>query len=400
MRDLKLSFTDVLEGKEKWLMADTLCNGCFAMDKKTGNIEHLFSFEGESPVTAGLYYQIYPYGRELFFVPGYARSICAWNPDTNKQTVYPITKKEKMPYRYVDSCRIDNKIWLFPASLSQPVVLFDLERRTVEFWNDYTDGQPDEIKNRTGEVFFRQYVIRGAKAYAVLHGSPYLVCFDLQEKVFSVKQIAGKEYAFNDVGYGRDSFWFAQKGSYEVLRWHPQTEERETYRWPDLADGPGAGYSNVIGYQERIFLVPFTGTKILEASPAKKELEVFCELPQDLGCMKDERKGWRRFYSCRSMGGRIRLYPNQADLMVDIHVAEKYACGQSYQISEAWYRDVFQKQLLPAWLADKFSKDNGEIQENGLVDLEAYVSYIEQREPDERTAERVNYGERIHRALL
>ena len=63
MRDLRLSFTDAFEEEAGWLMADTLCNGCFAMDKKTGNIEHLFSFEGESPVTAGLYYQIYPYGR-------------------------------------------------------------------------------------------------------------------------------------------------------------------------------------------------------------------------------------------------------------------------------------------------------------------------------------------------
>lgn len=400
MRDLRLSFTDAWEEEVGGIIADSLCNGCFAIAKETGEAKYIFSFEGENVLQSGLYYRIYPYGRELFFVPGYAKSIRAWNQDTRQQTAYPIMGKSDSSYRYVDSCRIGDVIWLLPASLSQPLVSFDLERHTVEFWNDYMNGQPEEIKSKTGEVFFRQYAVTGTRAYTVLRDSPYLVCFDLKEKQFSVKRISGKEYAFNDVGYGMNSFWLAQKGSAEILRWQPDTGETEIYRPPVMEDGPSAGYSNIIEHQGRIFLIPNIGTKILEANPAKKELEVFCELPKDLGRMQDERSGWRRFYFYRNIGDQIRLYPNQADSVVDIHVAEQYAVCQSYQISEEWYREVFQKQLMPAYFADTFSKKGAELQETKRVDLDAFASYVEQRQSDERTEEELNYGKKIHQTLI
>ena len=66
MRDLKLSFTDAYETETSWIVAETLCNACFELDKETGRVNYLFSFEGERPLQQGLYHQIYSCGRDLF----------------------------------------------------------------------------------------------------------------------------------------------------------------------------------------------------------------------------------------------------------------------------------------------------------------------------------------------
>ena len=36
MRDLKLSFTDAYETETSWIVAETLCNACFELDKEKG----------------------------------------------------------------------------------------------------------------------------------------------------------------------------------------------------------------------------------------------------------------------------------------------------------------------------------------------------------------------------
>lgn len=36
IRDLKLSFTDAYETETLWIVAETLCNACFELDKETG----------------------------------------------------------------------------------------------------------------------------------------------------------------------------------------------------------------------------------------------------------------------------------------------------------------------------------------------------------------------------
>lgn len=395
MRDLKLSFADAFETEDSWIVADTLCNACFSIDRATGRAEYLFSFEGERPLQDGLYYRIYSYGRELIFVPGYAKRICVWNRDTKERIYYPVTEKGDTGNRYVDSYRIGDRIWLLPSSLEQPVVVFDIKGRKTEYWDLPMDPVLKEAADRNAPVFYRQYVKQGTKVYTVIRERSYLVCIDVEEKTLSVERIG--DYQFTDVGYDGTAFWFSLLKSGSVIRWKPDTGVTERYLPPEEYDE--IGYSNVMEIRGRILLVPNTGNCLLEPDPLDKRLKVFCLLPEKLGKMEDIRGGWKRFYSYRVLGDVIRLCPNQADQMVDIHVSQKQAYGRWYRPDEEWYRDVFQRQLLDRYLADKMSEAPSEAMESRLVDLEAYLSYVERADRRQAKIHESSCGERIHQAL-
>lgn len=395
MRDLKLSFADTYETEDSWIVADTLCNACFSIDKTTGKAAYLFSFEGEKPLQDGLYYRIYSYGKELIFVPGYAKQICVWNRDTKERVYYPITDEGAAGNRYIDSYRVADMIWLLPSSLEQPIVVFDRKRRKTEFWNLPMGAVPEDVEAGKAPVFYRQYIKRGMKVYTVIRDSSYFVCIDLAEKTLSVEKIG--DYEFTDVGYDGATFWFSLRGSGSVIRWEPDTGVTERYQPPESNEK--IGYSNVIEFQGRILLVPNEGGCLLEPNPFGKTLEIFCHLPENLDKMKDVRSGWKRFFSYRVTEDTIRLCPNQADQMVDIHVGTKQAYGRAFLLDEEWRRDVFQGRFLNRDLADKMSEAPAEAMESSLVDLEAYLAYVEQMDYAQAKAQAGCCGERIHQAL-
>ncbi|MCI8996459.1 MAG: hypothetical protein HFI30_12390 [Lachnospiraceae bacterium] len=395
MRDLKLSFADAYETETSWIVADTLCNACFEIDKATGKTEYLFSFKGEKLLQDGLYYRIYSYGRELIFAPGYAKQICIWNMDTKEQTCHSIIGERDLGYRYVDSYRIGDILWLFPSSLDQPIVTFDIKRRKTEYWNDYMTHIPEEVKDRGHPVFFRQYAKREKQAYTVLKNSPYLVRFDLEKRDASIKKIG--DYLFTDVGCDETAFWFSLLQSDSVIRWEPDSGFLEKFdsHEPDS----GMGYSNIIENQGRILLIPNLDNKIMEPDLLTKDLKVFCSLPEGLGKMKDVRNGWRRFFSYRNMEDVVRLCPNQADCMVDIEVNKRQAHGRFYDVEEVWWREVFHKQAIIPCFAEEMAETEGEIMENSLADLETYLDYIKQMESRQPKICENSYGKRIHQAL-
>lgn len=394
MRDLKLSFADAYETETSWIVAETLCNACFELDKETGRVSYLFSFEGEKPLQAGLYHQIYSCGKDLFFVPGYAKRICAWNMDTGERAYYPVTEKGDAGHRYVDSCRIGDAVWLLPSSLSQPIVRFDMRRRRAEYWQDYADAVPEGVDKKR-PVFFRQYVKNGTEVHAVVRDSPYMACFDLENRKVSVKKVGDRP--LTDLCLDGTVFWFSMRDGDDVLRWEADSGAMEIY--PSETSGEGRGYSNLIKVGGEILLVPNVGGQVMRVNPAEKRVEAFCDLPEELGRMGDARAGWRRFFSYRCEGNLVRLYPNQADRMVDVHVSGRRASGREFHLEESQYRDVFRKKILNAHFAKELSGEKAEAMETPVADLDAYLAYVAQ---EGRRTQRVGSGgcgEAIHRAL-
>lgn len=395
MRDLKLSFTDAYETDTSWIVADALCSACFELDKKTGRADYLFSFEGERPLQSGVYHQIYSCGNELFFVPGYAGNICVWNPDTGERAYYAVKENGDDGHRYVDSCRIGDELWLLPSALEQPIVKFDMRKRRAEYWAGHGEGIPEETADKKKPVFFRQYVRSGRKVYAVVGNSPYLACTDLDKKKTSVKRVG--DYSLTDLCPDGNAFWFSMQGSGDILRWDAETGAAELY--PSESAGEGKGYSNLIKSSGGLLLVPETGNRLMRVNPERKRVEAFCRLPKELGRMGDERAGWRRFFFYRNLGDIVRLYPNQADLMVDIYVKERRAVGRGYRLEPGWYREVFREKFLNAHFAEELSGERAEAAETWTADLDAYLAYVGQAERKTPEAGGGGFGEAIHRAL-
>ncbi len=395
MRDLKLSFTDAYETETSWIVAETLCNACFELDKETGRVNYLFSFEGERPLQQGLYHQIYSCGRDLFFTPGYAKRICVWNMDTGERTYYPVTEKGDTGQRYVDSYRIGDAIWLLSSSLKQPIVRFDMKCRKAEYWEGYSDAVPEEAADKKRPVFLRQYAKKGKEVYAVVRDSPYLACFDLENRRVSVKKVG--DYLLEDLCLDGAVFLFSMRGSGDILRWEADTGAMEIY--PSETPGEERGYSNLIKIGGELLLVPNEGSRVMRVNPAGKRIEAFCDLPEGLGRMEDVRAGWRRFFSYRCEGDVVRLYPNQADCMVDVHMCERRISGRKFCLEESQYLDVFQKKILNAHFAEELLGERAEVAETRAADLDAYLVYVAQERQITLKSSESSYGETIHRAL-
>lgn len=375
-----ISFGGFYDTGEKMIISNTAFNGLLKLDKKSRTGEYLQAFPEDIEIKQGMHHRVYYNNGLLFFAPDNANGVHIYNIETNELKFIPIIFDKSNKKRCIDSQRIGNMLWLFYGYANNPIVKFDMITYEISlFWGVYNE-LPDDIKNEKGLIFNSTLARNGSEVFGVVWNSFYVIKLDLISEKVEVISLKGYVKRLSGVAYLNGILYFTQFSSQNVIGLDLREKKIFVYKPKinlelDEKKAFDCFYSNIISSGEKIILIPNSGRNILYVNMEKSDISILGTLPEQCLDIPDERRPWRRFYNFDATDERIVLYPNGANMMIDIDIKNKIVTGNLFRMEKSWMEKEYHKIIVENYI--KRIVSHCPIQESQRITVEDFAEYVE-----------------------
>lgn len=356
-------------GKEMFVSCQ-IFNGMLKLNKETHKAEYVCKFPGERSNATALHHKIYKYNDCLVFAPDNAKGIHIYDMCRDEISYYAIHAKCTKRNRCIGSVLIGEKLWLFYAYAEHPVIIFDLSTFKMESFGGIADMVPEEIVERNTPAFLSMFGCYGTKVYGVIWNSPYIVEIETVQRTVEVYKIR-EECRLSAIAYDGKDFWLTEYGNGPVIQWNKQYGIVAEYY---LETGSNGIYWNVACVDKYVILLSKSDNYVFGVNKEALVVEPFCELPEGFEGFDDVRKGWRRNVSYDVWDGVLRVYPGNANMMLDIDVYKRSIKGYKFLLEDKYNDEWYNENIFYPDMVETSPKRI--FKEKSTLTLEDYIGYI------------------------
>ncbi len=372
----KVSFDGAYDDNAYLYTSSEIYNGMLKLNKETCEAEYICGFGKLDYDILGQHHKVYKYRENLIFTPDNATGIHIYNMSENKMSYLAIDEWGQDKVRCISSFIVGNKLWLMYAYVEHPVVIIDLDLWTIEEMDVLQKILPQEIMERKKPLFWSVFTNKGSKLYGVVWHSPYIIEIDSETKEVSLIRLQKDESKLTTVVCCEDLLWCVECNNASVTCWNRQGEFVEQYTLADGVQMQAEGdFSNLILCDNNVYMVTNKDNYIYYLDKQTKRIKVLVEFPEGFTTYGDVRKGWRRFFSYDIIGDMIRLYPTNANMMMDIDVSKGLVRGYQFTLAneydEKWYCQTI---LYPQIELENSEKVWNETKQ---LSLEDFIGFLE-----------------------
>ena len=368
-----ISFDGACNIGDKMIVSSLTFNGMLQVNKCDGKANYLKCFENEPLFQKGLHHKVYQYGTKYIFAPDNARGIHVYDTEQKKMRFYELYDENDKRFRCIDSFINKDKMWLFFAYWEKPIVIFDLNNFSIRYLDVVTEKLPQEFKEREGALFWSQLEKKGDFVYGVFWGTPYFMKLNTSTEEVQIEQLDDIDRKLCTVAYDGEAFWFTQLHSVKILKWDELKKKVTEYAPIGGIEEAPLVYNNIIFVKEKILVVPNEADEIMYFNSKEGVFQTFCKLPEGFDKMSDERRRWRRFYSYEILDDIVRLYPANANMMVDVDVVNRITTGLSVVLDVKNDEEYF-KQIICSKVENAYKKSV--IVKTNDFGLQDYLKYL------------------------
>jgi len=370
-----ITFSGAYDDGENLIVSSHVFNGMLRINKETAVAEYVCSFDNDATNMLLLHYKIFKYNGYLVFVPNNAKSVYLYNMDEEKMSYYPIDEKEAARTRCITYALNNNKLWLFYAFAEHPVVIFDLDTKTVEYWDGIINKLPEEIsKRKKMAVFWNAFAQNGAKVYGVIWKSPYVVEIDMNSKKVLIHKMLQEDLQLTAIACDGDTLWLVESRNKLILKWNKKQGVIGRFQADEKYLVSQSVYCNAICYDSKLIVLFDDCKEVFFINEEQKSMEVLCSFPEKFESFEGVRTQWRRFYNYDVIGDVIRVYPTNANMLLDINVRESKIEAHQFILDEKYDEKWYQKNIMNPYIEASYS--DGKLVESKDISLEDYLKYI------------------------
>lgn len=382
-----INFFDAELINNEWWFSNLNFNALMKMNSESGETEMISTFEGIPLDEENLHIKTIISGDLLFFIPRYKNIIHIWNTKENHFEKSVVIDCEKSGF-FINALKDNNDIiWIIPSKLSDPVIIFDINKRKISSL-DITKEIADS-ENSGAVVIWGDY--NNNHIYIQLDKKN--ICFSVDcnskkvEKIVFPDRFIGLPFSAYD-----NKLYLSLYGTTDIFEWDTETKTYVRYEIDNELKRGLYPYSDIIKTENRLVIAPCHTDNVVVYDIENNEYEklVFPE-----GFERTWPYNMSGFY--RIKGNEICIFP--------------LCCNQLIKVNT----DNFTLSTLPILLSDslkKYSDDmiNGIFEKHYHSEINEDFAYKETMDMfiDKLVSEEIvdkknnddNAGEKIHNYIV
>lgn len=370
-----ISFDGAYDAGDKLIVSSKLFNGMLEIDKNSNEAEYVCGFLGEKSSALGLHHKVYKYNECLIFIPDNAKGINIYNIREQRMSYYAIDEKYAKRTRCVGAIIVANELWLFYAYAEHPIVVFDLDSLEKSFSFDLLSELPEEILKRTETpTFWSGFEKVENKIYGVIWDSLYVVEIEVNSKNVHIYTVEGDGCRLSDFTYDGDWFWLIEAKNKNVIKWNPQQGIKKRYETDEKFMSTKCTCCNIINNGQKTIILYDDCNYVFYVNERIGKVDVLCAFPEGFKKFADVRKKWRCFFSYDIIDGVVRMYPTNANMMLDIDVSNACVAGYKFVLGKKYDNEWYRKHIFFPYVKERALE--GMISESNSITLEDFLECL------------------------
>lgn len=376
-----LSFYDaVWVGNTMWV-SNNRYNGLYSYNIDTGKSVFHGHFPGEPLDAVGMHMRVTKYGSKLFFFPALSPNISVYDMDSHQFDFFPIIE-DKTGFARLANIIVDNeKVYIFPQFLSQPIVVFDMEEQSLE--KEYRlASEMKKIGLYFNSQMFADVVMACGKVWLPICEQGILIEYDyMSGHISNLHKIEGKK--LKKIAYDGFDFWISDSSIAGVICWNPQKGIIEEFSdIIEFNEKNIAKAANVFIVQNYVWVLPWQGD-IIRIDRNEKSICKYNNFPKDFRIIDDFMYDWNatNYYGHTVKNDKIFLYPLTGNMQLEIDIDSEIVEGHQLTCPLKFYWCRIFKE------SDAFSVD-------------VYLQSIQDKDIDFRKDGNMSIGSRIYKEIL
>lgn len=379
---MEISFDGSYDDGTYLYASSELYNGMLKLNKASEKVDYICGFSHSSYEILGQHHKVYRYKESLVFTPDNARGIHVYNMFDKNMAYYAIDNQKATRTRCIDSFLNGSKLWLIYAYAEHPLVIIDLDTWQMKKIEIFKELLPKAIIERDFPLFWSVFASKGNCLFGAVWHSSYIIKIDTETGEVGMIKLQDTGRKLTTVVYFDNLLWCGEYGSTEVTCWNLEGEFVERYILEESVQMHEKGnFSNLILCDKNICLVTNLDNYIYYLDREKKLIKELVDFPENFETFEDTRKKWRRFFSYDVIGTIIRLYPTNANMMLDIDVVNRTIRGYQFVLDEKydndWYRRTFVYPQIEELGQGKVLRETKQL---ALDDYIGFVGWMSKRE--------------------
>lgn len=371
----KVTFDAIYEENDGYIVSNHAFNGVLKINKLTNRAEFLFRFEDEESNQLALHNGILKYGIYLIFVPDNAKTLQVYDTESKKVSSYMICDNERIRGRCISAIIDYGKLWLFFAYPEHPTIIFDLETfDKEEFWGISEVLPPDILERKKAPVFWTPLRSSGKKVYGVIWNAGYIVEVDVTNRNVNIFTVQDKMNKLTALACNGDDLWLLEARNKTVMKWSIEKGIQARYTVAPEYLQTQSNQGNILIAGNKTIVLFDDCDYVFYVDEHKNEIEVLCEFPGNFKRMDDVRKDWRRFFGYEVIGNIVRMYPTNANMMLEIDVNRAMIKGYQFLLDDKYDECWYQKTIVNTWLEETYSDKC--FVESEKISLDEYIKYV------------------------
>lgn len=237
-------------------------NGLFFLDKKTFNVSYIRDFPGEKIAAVNLHRRIIRIDENYYFLPFLGTGLSVWNRSDNSMQFYSIRNFIGDGWGgSSESFLIDGKIWIFPISLGQPLICFNVENKEFEEHGWWNKAVLDFGKIKEGKLSIRSAINIDGEIYFVIIGEKYIFKMNVAEQKIEIYELRQDDDP-QTISCIDHCLWFTSWKSNDIFAWDMNTHAERKYN--DKIDRTNTDHkylTKIVKYKSRILGIPRFGKR-------------------------------------------------------------------------------------------------------------------------------------------
>ena len=368
-----VSFDGVYDDGETYFISSGSFNGMLNYNKKDSTIEYVTSFQNQEPYQGGLHHKVYKYEDNLVFTPNNAKGIHIYDTKHKKMYFHKLFGTDEIRTRCIDALLVEDKLWLFFAYAEKPVVIFDLNTYEIKYFYGIIEKLPMDIRERKLQIFWCPMAKHREIVCGAIWNTSYIVKINMITQQVELCNVGEAHRGLSTLAYDGMNFWFARLRDTSVYKWNEKDNEIIEYESLDFLDDEVFIYNNIICEHGQVLVIPNKGKKLLCVDEKEKKILEYCSLPDSFAEFADIRKTYRRFYDYDVINSVIRLFPANANMMVEVDVEKKISVGTTIML-DVDDDENYKKHVLYRYM-DIIQK-KGIITKSNIIGLKEYLGYL------------------------
>ncbi len=370
----KIAFDGAYDDGENLYVSCEMFNGFLKVSKKTLKSEYLCRFDKDISNGLALHHAVYRYEDSLIISPDSSIYVYMYDMKTGVLSSYAIDKEGSKKNRCVASALWGNKLWLFFAYAEHPVIIFNLDSRSIEEFYGIIDNLPPDIIVRDEvPVFWTAFSQNEDKAYAAIWNSSYIVEINLKKEQAYIGKMS-ENAELTTVTYDGSFYWGIDAHRKEVYKCDKYFEIVKKYRVGEEFLKTRTSVGNIMHCEGEIIVLFGDCDKIFRVNERDSLVEPILELPKSFRTINDIRKKWRRFFNYDVVGNVIRVYPVNSNMMLEIDVEAVSVSGYEFILDDKYDDNWYQCNIINPCI-EKMFQDNKVFESRGCT-LDDYLNYI------------------------
>lgn len=385
-----INFFDAELINGEWWFSNLSFNALMKMNSESGETEMISTFEDLPADSENLHIKTIRYDNLLIFIPYKSNRIHIWDIEKNCFLKSIVIDCKQTGY-FINAFKDDNDIiWILPNKLSDPIVLFDINKRTTSAFFGIKEESDSEISEEVG-LWAGDISYHNNQIY--IQANKTNICYSVDCNTKKVEKIVFNEnFPIVSNSICDDKLYLSLLGTSDIFEYDAKTKSYERYEINNELKRGTIFYSNIIKVENKLVITPCHSDDVIIYDTEKREYEKLI-FPENFE--RTNPNAMFAFY--REKGNKIFVFPLGCNHLIKINTDDFSLSTMPFVLSDSLVR--YSADMTESLFEKKYHSGlNEDFAYKETMDM--FIDKLISEENNDKKSDDENAGEKIHNYIV